>query len=677
MVPDLRTDSCLVSRSATFMAAALLAIGGPSPAPADFLIDLGELGTTHPGFTIEGANPSDSSGCSVAGAGDINGDGFADLVVGAPQVNLPGAQVAGTSYVIFGKASEGAVNLGSLGSAGFRVTGIDSSDESGSAVSGAGDVNGDGLADILVGAPFADPGGVSRAGESYVVFGKASTGTVSLGTLEPGGFRLDGIDAEDNSGFRLSGAGDVNGDGLADVIVAAFAADPDGKMTAGEAYVVFGRTGTSAVDLDALGSNGFRIEGAVSGDTAGSGVAGAGDVNGDGLSDLIVGARGSSHNGFAAAGQSYVIFGKANGDVVKLEALETGGFGILGVDASDASGSGVAGAGDVNGDGLADLVIGAPTAGAQGRGVVYIVFGKADTGPVNLGDLQGRGFAMVGDGTSAWPGRSVSGAGDVNGDGLSDVIAGAYRSGKVVGLVVYGKTDSTPVALSALGTGGFRMEAGEPNAEMLISSVSGAGDVNRDGLGDLIVGWRYASGSDLYQAGRSYVAFSPAEAPLRQPANIPAAATYRAIAMAGNAPRMAVGTCGDGLEDSQPWSRCWIDFPSGSGPGLAGSSMQTVTLNRSGIAASAELVSARVYWQVSTNRTGWPNAAVTLRYTEAEIGGIAEDTLRLYRASSTAGPWAETIADFDAALNTVRTTVTSLGFFALAGELQIDALEIR
>ena len=490
-------------------------------------IKLTDLAAGFGGFVIDGQASGDLSGYSVSSAGDVNGDGLDDLLVGAKNSD-PSSDLnnAGRSYVVFGKASGATVKLSDVaaGLGGFVIKGQSAGEQSGNSVSNVGDVNGDGLADILVGSFSVNAVTKIWDAPAYVVFGKTDTDSVNLSDISAGsgGFAISGRTGKVSvyqsilNDAEVSGAGDVNGDGLNDIILGS--AFEENRTS----YVVYGKSSGDTVQLNNItaASQGFVISG-YQYTGVGYSTTNAGDVNGDGYADLIIGApysigSANTQNG----GRSYVVFGQSTASDIALSSVQAGngGFVIIGDKTNGLSGMMVTAAGDVNGDGLADVVVSAPfmqmgDTKNKKPGEVYVVYGKTSEGAVNLADIRnGKGGFLIqsatglNTGAGGRNGQTVSTAGDINGDGLADLILGHRESNGVYEpvYVVYGKTDSNAVALSSLnwsqGPEGFKIQSTAAN------HVSAAGDVNGDGLDDLIVGVSIAI-ADGARVGRSYVIF--------------------------------------------------------------------------------------------------------------------------------------------------------------------------
>ncbi len=466
--------------------------------------------TSTQGYVVKGTEVGDNSGHSVSAAGDINGDGKTDIIIGAPYSDPNGKNESGISYLIYGNNTNTDVDLSGLTAVhGFSIYGNSSDSNSGYSVSGNFDFNGDGYGDIIIGAPNTYSDSRLHAGISYVIFGKTTGFTdIFLANLTSSqGFALYGYASYSNSydycGYSVSGTGDVNNDGFDDIIIGA----PAAAYEAGISYVIFGKAaGFTDIFLENLDSNqGFSITGA-SRSYSGRSVSGAGDINGDGYDDIIIGAPYADSDGRTSTGTSYIIFGKATGFTnINLASLASSqGFSIYGLSAYDYSGSSVSSAGDFNGDGYADIIIGAP-AGYQGNycGRAYVIFGKANGfTDITLSRLlvsNNQGFTIYCSSTGSYTGRSVSSAGDINGDGYDDIIIGApgdwggfarlFNGYSGRSYIIFGNaTKFYDISLSSLKPSqGFGVYGSTENVNVGYS-VSGAGDINGDGYADIIIG---------------------------------------------------------------------------------------------------------------------------------------------------------------------------------------------
>ena len=488
------------------------------------------------GVILYGKNAYDYSGEYVSEAGDINGDGYGDLLIGAKQAD-GGNWENGEAYIVFGSATLNLnIELSELdGSNGFQINGVSSDDHIGSAISSAGDINSDGLDDIIIGAKYAELYRESTSiydrreeGEAYIIYGSRDpfNSVFELSSLDgQNGFTIRGRNEFDYLGIHVSDAGDINNDGIDDIVLGASGVDNSSNGGEGAAYVIFGDENGFNSNFDLLsldGTNGFVLYGETD-HFIGVHVSGAGDVNGDGIDDVLVAAPSADIGGAERVGEAYVVFGTSSGFSSTLSVLNldgNNGFKIEGIGQDYRTAESISNAGDINADGFDDIIIGTAVIDAynlESPGAAYVVFGSDEgfNANINLSSLDGgNGFRIAAMESGDLLGRSVSGIGDLNNDGIDDIAVGAYladpdgfdRAGKTY--IIYGRNYAFPENFSTCslnGTNGFIVN-GIDNLDFSGYSVSGAGDVNRDGIDDLIIGAHGGEPNGVL-SGESYVIY--------------------------------------------------------------------------------------------------------------------------------------------------------------------------
>lgn len=495
---------------------------------ADGVIDLANVDNQSSSFTFATFNGSASGSFTMSSAGDVDGDGLDDLLIGDPDNRLSGETFLLTAADLASADaadgfSNGVITLANVGAqaGSYRFIGNTSSGDLGLSVSSAGDVDGDGLDDLLIGEPnggnlasregavhlmTADDLAAADAADGFI------DGIIQVDNIaaQPGSYSFTGENLNYEAGSAVTSLGDIDGDGLDDLAIGSENAD-DGGLRSGSIYIVAssnlaaadGADGATDGEVDlgnvAAQSNSYEIQGAGPSQNTGNSIANVGDVDGDGLNDLLIGAFLLDENGNNAGG-AYLLStadlaaadaadGAADGviDLANVAGLGSS-YQFIGSEAGELAGFSVSAAGDVDGDGRGDLLIG------SNSGVSYLV-AIADLAAADAADGSVDGIiqlANVSDQENSYEfeegtgignaGFSVSSAGDVDGDGLDDLVIGAPDGGGGGGYII-NATDLAAADDDGTGEDGI-INLGALFFDGVVEGTSGNDLIDGDYLGD-------------------------------------------------------------------------------------------------------------------------------------------------------------------------------------------------